>query len=381
MNDFVRRTKAMARKELLHVVRDRRSLGIALVLPVMMLLMFGAALSLDVDQIPLLVYDLDRTAESRELINEFSGSRYFELRGYTTSYRDVEQAFNRGRVLMALVIPANYSENVLRGRKAEVQFLFDGSDSNTASIASGYAEAIARRYGAVLRTQAQQRQGAASSQLAPPIQTDQRVWYNASLESKNYVIPGLSAVILMIISALLSSMTIAREWEDGTMEQLLSTPVRPQEMVLGKMLAYFSIGAVNTLVVVVTGLFVFDVPFRGDVLFLAVCCCVFLTGAMFWGIFVSAVAKNQLLAFQMGILSSFLPSFLLSGFVYAIESMPVVVQQITRIVPARYFVTILKGIMLKGVGVEVLWIPLLFLLIYSTLVFFAASRKLRQKLV
>ena len=194
------------------------------------------------------------------------------------------------------------------------------------------------------------------------------------------MVPGLIAVILQIIAALLTSLTIAREWEMGTMEQLLSTPLRPAEMVLGKMLAYFVVGVADALMAVLVGVFVFTVPLRGSLPLLAVSICVFLVGVLFWGIFVSAVAKTQLAAYQLGVLSSFLPAFLLSGFVYSIETMPPVIQVITHIVPSRYVVTILKGIFLKGVGLRVLWGELGFLALYAAIIFVLATRKVNQKL-
>jgi ABC-2 type transport system permease protein len=224
----------------------------------------------------------------------------------------------------------------------------------------------------------QNRKGAGHAQ--PPVDARLRVWYNSSLESKNYVVPGLIAVILMIIAAMLTSLTIAREWEMGTMEQVLSTPMRPTEMVLGKMLAYFAVGLADTAIVVVAGIAVFRVPFRGSFLMLAVSSCLYLSGALFWGIFVSAWAKTQLMAYQAALISSFLPAFLLSGFVYAIETMPPVIQAITYVVPARYFVTILKGVFLKGVGPRLLWGDLGFLVLYAAIVFLLATRKLNQKL-
>jgi ABC-2 type transport system permease protein len=207
-----------------------------------------------------------------------------------------------------------------------------------------------------------------------------RVWYNSSLESKNYVVPGLIAVILQIIAALLTSLTIAREWEMGTMEQLLSTPLRPAEMVLGKMLAYFVIGVADAAMAVLVGILVFGVPLRGSVPLMALSLCVFLVGVLFWGVFVSAAAKTQLQAYQMGLLSSFLPAFLLSGFVYEIQTMPAVIQVVTYIVPARYVVRLMKGIFLKGVGIEMLWTELAFLSLYATIIFLLAKRKVNQKL-
>ncbi len=373
-----RRTRAVLVKELHHIARDPRSLAMALAAPVMMLVLFGFALSLDVDRIPTLVYDQDGTSASRDLIRQFQGSHYFEILGSVNRYEAIERGIDRNQILMGLVIPWDYSRNLKLGRSAPVQIVIDGSDSNTAGIALGYVDSVVRDYSLALRSDAQNRKGAGAAQ--PPVDARMRVWYNSSLESKNYVVPGLMAVILMIIAALLSSLTIAREREMGTMEQVLSTPLRPAEMVLGKMLAYFLVGVTDAAVTVIVGLLIFQVPFRGSYLMLALSTCLFLFGALFWGIFVSAVSPTQLQAYQIGILTSFLPAFLLSGFVYAIETMPTIIQVITRVVPARYYVTILKGVFLKGVGIGVLWRDLGFLLLYGTIVFLLAVRRLNRKM-
>jgi ABC-2 type transport system permease protein len=373
-----RRLRAMFVKELHHIVRDSRSLGLALFVPVMMLLLYGYALSLDVDRVSTLIYDQDNTQASHDLTDEFRGSKYFEIEGAVADYASIERAIDRNQVLMGVVIPRDYSKLIRSGHDAPVQLLLDGSDSNTASITLGYAESVVRSYSFDVRAQMQNRRG--GERAVPPVDARLRVWYNSSLESKNYVVPGLIAVILQIIAALLTSLTIAREWEMGTMEQLLSTPLRPAEMVLGKMLAYFVLGLADAVLAVLVGLFVFTVPLRGSIPLLALSVCVFLVGVLFWGIFVSAAAKTQLQAYQMGLLSSFLPAFLLSGFVYSIENMPPVIQVISRIVPARYVVTILKGIFLKGVGFRILWGELGFLALYATIVFLLAVRKVNQKL-
>jgi len=374
-----RRTRAVFIKELHHITRDKRSLIMALGVPVMMLLLYGYALSLDVDRIPTLVYDQDRTEASTDLIHQFQGSRYFEIRGFVNGYAPIQRAIDRGDILMAVVIQKDYGRDIGQGRQTPVQILLDGSDSNTASIVEGYAETVVRNYSVTLRTE--RMNARAGEHPQPPVDARLRVWYNSSLESKNYVVPGLIAVILQIIAALLTSLTIAREWEMGTMEQLLSTPLRPVEMVMGKMMAYFVIGLADSAIAVLIGLFVFQVPMRGSLLLLGVSTCMFLFGALFWGIFVSAAAKTQLQAYQMGLLSSFLPAFLLSGFVYSIETMPWVIQVITRVIPARYIVTIMKGVFLKGVGLEVLWGELGLLTLYAAVVFLFATRKLNQKLV
>jgi len=372
-----RRLKAITKKELLHIVRDVRSLLLALVQPIMMLLLFGYALTLDVDRIPTYIYDQDKTPQSRELIDQFRGSRYFHIVQAGNNYRAAEHAIDKSAILLSVVVPRDYAKHLLEGQEADVQLLMDGSDSNTASIALGYAQVLIQSYAVELRSAAQMRKGGQA--LLAPVDPRIRVWYNSDLESKNYIVPGLIAVTMMIIASMLSSLCIAREWENGTMEQLLSTPVRPSELVLGKLIAYFTLGIVDMLICLVVGVFIFQVPLRGSATFLFVTSCLFLFGSLSWGIFLSATTRTQLLAYQLGMLSSFLPAYLLSGFIYSIQNMPKVIQAISVIVPARYFVKILNGVFLKGVGIQFLWGEVAMLVVYAALVFWGASRKMRQK--
>ncbi|HEV2690644.1 MAG TPA: ABC transporter permease [Bryobacteraceae bacterium] len=373
----LRRLNAVTKKELLHIVRDTRSLILALFQPLLMLLLFGYALTLDVDRIPTYIYDLDRTPQSRELIDQFRGSRYFQIVGVVNDYKKIERAVDKSTILLGVVVSHDYARHLLAGEQADVQLLVDGSDSNTASIALGYAQILVQSYAADLRSNAQVRRGGQALRI--PVEPRIRVWYNSDLKSKNFIVPGLIAVTMMIIAAMLSSLTIAREWENGTMEQLLSTPVRPRELVLGKLLAYFALGITDMVISIIVGVFIFQVPFRGSIWFLFFTSCLFLFGALCWGIFLSATAKTQLMAYQLGMLSSFLPGYLLSGFIYAIPNMPKIIQWVSAIVPARYFVRILNGVFLKGVGFQFLWMEVLMLFIYAVLVFLAASRKMKQK--
>jgi ABC-2 type transport system permease protein len=373
----LRRTRAVARKEFLHILRDARSLVMALALPLLMILLFGYALTLDVDRIPAMVLDSDHTPESRELISRFQGSRYFSIIGAAADYRSIEQKVNRDECMLGIVVPQDYAEDVLSGRTPQVQMLFDGSDSNTASIGLGYANGIVQAFAAELRARAQNRMGRDTPFV--PVESRLRIWYNSQLKSKNYIVPGLIGLILMIIGALLTSLTLAREWEMGTMEQLLSTPLRPAEVALGKMSAYFILGLIDMLLTIIVGVGIFDVPQRGSYIFLVLSGCLFLVGALFWGILISALSRSQLIAYQMAMLTSFLPAFLLSGFVFAIENMPIPVQVVTHIFPTRYFVTMLKGIFLRGVGIEVLYVEVLLLGAYALIVFWAATKRLRQK--
>ncbi|MBE0657117.1 MAG: ABC transporter permease [Bryobacteraceae bacterium] len=372
-----RRLRAVFRKEGLHIIRDPRSLMVALSVPVVMILLFGYALTLDVDQIPTVIYDQDHSPESRALIEEFKGSRFFSVTETLDGHAAIRRGIDHSHTLLGVVIPGDFSRSLAREREASVQLIIDGSDSNTASIAAGYAEALVMSHSAQLRDAALKHRGL--GELKMPIDARIRVLYNHELKSKNFIIPGIIAVVLMIISALLTSLTIAREWESGTMEQLLSTPVRPVELLLGKLCAYFVLGMADVALALVVGVGVFDVPLRGNVLLLIATSALFLFGALCWGIFLSTVARSQLLAFQMSIVSSFLPAFILSGFIFAIENMPVVIQQITRIIPARYFVTILQGVFLKGTGLQVLWVEVVFLIVYGAIIFMIASRAMRQK--
>jgi ABC-2 type transport system permease protein len=373
-----RRTWAVARKEVLHIVRDVRSLALALALPALLLLLFGYALTLDVDRIPTIVYDADQSPLSRRLIARFEGSRYFQIIDVADKYAIIDRGINRDRCQLGVVIPRDYSRKLQAGREADIQLLFDGSNSNTASIALGYATALLQAYTAEIISEAQNLKGGGTYRA--PLEGRLRVWYNSELKSKNYIVPGLIAVIIMIIASLLTSLTIAREWEMGTMEQLLSTPVRAQEIVLGKMSAFFALGIIDMLIALAAGVGIFKVPLRGSVLFLFVGSCIFLVGALCWGILLSALTRSQLLAYQLGMLTSFLPAFILSGFIFAIENMPAVIQIITYIFPARYFIIILKGVFLRGVGLEVLWAEVALLLVYASVVFFVATRRLRQKI-
>lgn len=372
-----RRTKAVARKEMFHVYRDPRSLAMALAVPLVMLLLFGYALTLDVDRIPTLVYDADNSPQSRDVIDLFRASRYFEVLGQPQSYAEIEDQINKNQCLLGVVIPTDFAKDLDSGNRGQVQLLLDGSDSNTASIALGYADALLQQHSLTLQTRWFDRQG--GQEFKTPVDARMRVWYNSELKSKNYIVPGLICVILMIISALLTSLTIAREWEMGTMEQLLSTPLRPAEIVLGKMAAFFVIGFIDTVVAVAIGVFIFGVPFRGNTLLLMATVIIFLFGVLCWGILISAATRSQLKAYQLGMLTSFLPAFLLSGFVYDIENMPAIIRFITLIVPARYLVTLLKGIFLKGIGLSILFTEVIFLIVYALLVFLIATRILGRK--
>jgi ABC-2 type transport system permease protein len=372
------RLLAVSRKEFLHVRRDPRSLGLGIAIPVVLLLLFGYVLTLDVDKVPLAIRDLNRTPESRELMSRFEGSRYFQVALRAEGYPEVEAAIDDGRVLAALVIPEDFAARIRSDRPAVVQLLLDASEANTATIALGYAEAVVSGYSADLEVRWAQAKGLQG--IRPPLDVRSRVWFNTDLESRNFIVPGLISVIMMIIAALLTSLTVAREWEQGTMEQLIATPVTAPELILGKLLPYFVIGMVDLAVAVAMGKYLFHVPMRGSLPLLFGIAAVFLVGALSLGMLFSVVARSQLPASQMAMAFTFLPSYLLSGFVFSIDSMPPVVRAVTYIVPSRYFVKVIKGIYLKGVGLGTLAVDTALLLVFGAAMVLAAIRLFRKKL-
>ena len=374
----LRRLWAVARKESLHIRRDPRSLLLAIGIPMFMLVMFGEALTLDVDRVPFVVWDQSRSGESRELISRFSATRYFDHRGPATDYREVEHAIDSREAMLALVVPPDFAAKLAAGRPAGVQAIVDGSDSNTAGLVLGYTQTIVAGFNQQLSLE-QVRRSTGSVPIAA-LELRPRVWFNADLESRNFIVPGIMAVIMGLIAALLTSLTIAREWERGTMEQLISTPVKPAELILGKLLPYAGLGLLNMTIAVLMAVFFFQVPLRGSVPLLFGVGMVFVVATLAQGIFISTIARQQLLASQLAMISTFLPAFLLSGFAFAIANMPLPVQGVTHIVPARYFVSLVKGIFLRGVGLETLWRDALALVAFAVLLIGLSIRKTRKTL-
>jgi ABC-2 type transport system permease protein len=375
----IRRIRALTKKEFIQMSRDIRSLGGALFIPLLMIFLFGYALSLDVDRIPMLVLDRDLTPASREFIHRLADSRYFTLVRYLKRDSEIDDAMARGKALMVLVIPNGFASQVKKGLKAPVQAVFDGSDANTATIALGYLKAVAAGFDLNLQEKRLRRAGLKMVDM--PLEVRIRVWFNPELKSKNFIIPGLTAVIMMAICSLMTALSVSREKETGTLEQLISTPISSFELLVGKLLPYLAVGLVDLALVVGAGVLIFGVPFRGSYLQLLVIALIFLIGTLSWGLFISVISKSQLQASQLAVLSAFLPSFLLSGFIYPIENMPLILQLITFVVPARYFVEILKGLFLQGVGLAVLWPQVLALVIYAVLILNLARKRFTKRLL
>jgi len=353
------RLLAMADKEARQLRRDRRSLVLAFLLPVMLLVIFGYAISWDVRDIRTVVLDNDNSRHSRALLDAFRASGYFILRRNLSNYKEIDTRFDGVNTQLAILIPADFSEKLNTGKPAEVQAIVDGSDANTATIILSYTRAITQSY--ALDTLLRGREA------HQPVRLESRVWYNEELLSKNMIVPGLVAVIMMIVAAMLTSLTIAREWERGTMEQLAATPVSRTEVVIGKLLPYLAIGLIDVVVSSMLGVWIFDVPFQGNVLLFMVMSTFFLIGALGLGFIISAVGRSQLMATQVAMIITFLPAFLLSGFMYSISVMPQPLQSFTYLIPARYFIVVTRGIFLKGVGPEALWVQGTLMIIFAAI--------------
>jgi len=370
---------AMARKEVVQILRDTRSLIIVVIMPVILVLLFGYGVNLDQKHLPIYVWDREGSQESQDLLKRFQASDYFDVIRVVNSYPELLRAIDDGRIRMALVIPWNFSQAVHDGGGTAVQALVDATDDNTANVAMGYAQAIVQGYSSQVQLEWLQQRGQAAQ--PPPLRVETRTWYNEDLESSAFIIPGVLALVMSVIGAFLTSLTIAREWERGTMEQLVSTPVTPLEIMLGKLAPYFLIGMFDVVVCALLALYWFHVPFRGSFVALLISSALFMVVVLALGFFISVVAKNQLAASQMALLATFLPAFLLSGFLYAIEQMPVILQWITRILPARYYVSLLKKIFLKGTATSLLYADLIPLTIFALVLTVLATRSFHKRLV
>ncbi len=366
----IRRLTAVIKKEFIHILRDTRSLAMAFLMPVILLFIFGYGITLDIKSLNMAVYDMDKTAESRKLTDRFRASGYFDIIAAVNGTREIDRLIDRNIAHMVIVIPEGFGGSVKKGTPTDIQAIYDGSDANTTSIAMGYTEAITSRYS--LSKMAKDPSGQIDLRL--------RVWYNPELKSRWFIIPGLIAIIMGVISALLTSLTVSREWEQGTMEQLLSTPIHPVELFLGKITPYFLIGIIDVLISVAVGVWIFGVPLRGSFLFLLAVSSLFLVGGLSLGIFISTAAKSQLVASQAAFVLTLLPAFMLSGFLYSIDNMPVFIQKITYAVQSRYFVTIMKDIFLKGNDPSVLIREILFLCAFTAVVFTAAIKKFKKNI-
>ncbi|MGD1153404.1 MAG: ABC transporter permease [Syntrophales bacterium] len=349
----LRNIQAVTRKEFYHLTRDFRSLYLAFALPLLLILLFGYALSLDVDNVETVVVDHDNTDLSRDFIQHIGASPYFHIGAHLPNTNAATEYLDRGRAILAIIIPPNWTRDIRSDRAAPLQVLLDGSDPSFANITRGYVNAFISQYNQKLLIAFLNRQG--MEQIKPPISGRIRVWFNEDLESRNFIIPGIIAVIIMIVGAMLTSLVIAREYENGTMETIKSLPLSAGDLLIGKAIPYFFVGLTDVLISILMGQVLFGVVMKSSFWLMILASSIYLSVALTLGLLISSVTKTQLLANQGAILLTYLPSLLLSNFVFPVINMPKVLQLVTYVVPATYYVNILSGLYLRNLGLAHLW--------------------------
>ena len=367
---------AVGTKELRQILRDKRTLLILLFIPAFFLLLYGYALNFDIRNVSLVVKDQDRSTKSRELVSAFVNSGYFNLVGYVDSDREIDRLIDEGRVRTVLTIPSGLAGRLAQKQSVVVQVIIDGDNANTASVVMGYARALIGEYSA-----AQMAPVAVSLPGAsiPTIAVEPRVWYNPQLRSTLFLVPGLIAYIAMITAVVSTALSVVREKERGTMEQVRMAPLSPLPYIIGKTLPYLAISFVSALMIIFSAMLLFELPMRGSWWLLCSAIGLFLVGAQAQGLLISTIAQTQQVAFQVALLSSLLPTMILSGFIFPIPSMPGVVQAITHIVPARYFIVALRSIVLKGADITAFWQDMVALVIFATVALGLAAIRLRRE--
>lgn len=372
------RLAALVRKEMVQIRRDSRSLLIVVAMPVLLMLAFGYGVSFDIKHIPVCVFDREGSQQSQDFLKHFQASEYFNVVKTVNTFPALIHAIDAIECRLAIVIPHDFSLKLRTGGPVSVQALLDATDNNTANVSISYSEAVVQAYSQRLQLEWLNRQG--QFMIQPPLSVDVRTWFNEDLESMDNIVPGVVAIVMAVIGSFLTSLTIAREWERGTMEQLISTPVTSLEVMIGKLVPYFLIGMLDTGLCAGMGVWWFHVPFRGQWSVLLISSTLFLMVVLSLGYVISVVARSQLAASQAALLATFLPAFLLSGFIYPIDQMPTVIQLITHIIPARYFMTITRDVFLKGTSIPLLLDDLIALAVFAIVLTVIATRSFKKKL-
>ena len=356
------RILAISKKEVRQLMRDKRMLYVLFVFPFVLLVLFGFAINFDVHHIKMFVYDQDKSIDSREFVNRLTSSNYFDIEGYLNAEKEIRGVLDRGNAQVVLVFPREFSKDIHAGRDAQLQILVEGVNANTASIVSNYMTLATATFSQNITANILARKGGKSGL---PLNVEARFWFNADLNSILYLIPGLISMILIITAVVSISLSLVREKERGTIEQINVSPLSSMELLLGKTIPYTVISLVISGIILVAGYFLFGMPIKGSIILLFFSTLIFLFASLNMGIFVSAISDSQQVAFQISTMVSLLPTFILSGFVFPIESMPPVIQVLTNITPAKFFIIILRDILLKGVGLGAFWPQLIYLLLFA----------------
>ncbi len=370
------RTIAIAKKEIRQIKRDIRLLFVIFFFPVFLLIIFGYAVNFDVKNINIAVYDQDKSQMSREFIKSFSTSEYFDLKYYIDNDKQVNKFLDEKTVQCVVIIPNNFTKNLKSSKDIDLQFLIDGVDGNTAAIIQNYVNAITISYNQKITAEMLALTG---RKLYQPISLESRFWFNPDLETTRFLIPGLIAMLLIVIAVVTVSLSLVREKEKGTMEQLNVSPLSSIELLLGKNFPYVVLALINAAFILVAGYLLFGIEVKGSMLLLFITTLIFLLASTSIGIFVSVVSNSQQIAFTMATFLSLLPSVILSGFIFPIDSMPMAIQVLTNITPAKFFIVILRAIMLRGVGLEAFWEQVIYLLIFATFMMILSTLISRKK--
>jgi ABC-2 type transport system permease protein len=351
-----RRIYVVIVKEMRQILRDPISLILLFILPAFLIFIFGYAINLDIRKIPMAVLDNDHTENSRTLIDRFVTSGYFVLQKRLFSEHEINRLLDRGEVKVVIKIPANFQRDIYKGKSTPVQILIDGTDNNTATVVMGYAKTIMQEHSRDVLFEILRNSGSGIQLTAvPTIDVRPNIWYNPELRSVNFLVPGLIAIIMMVVGVVAMSVSIVREKERGTIEALMVSPLRPAELMVGKIVPYIVIAFVDLLSILLLGRYFFDVPFRGDFALFLLLSLIFLASALAMGLYISSIAKTCQVAWLISFLATILPSIILSGFIFPIRNMPQIIQVVTYILPVRYFIIIVRGIILKGVGLSTLY--------------------------
>jgi ABC-2 type transport system permease protein len=366
------------RKEFIHIVRDPRTLAVMFVTPLMQLILLGYAASTDVRDVPLAVYDQDRSPQSRELVEAFVQSGQFAVHRYVSSERELAALVDEGVARAGLIVPPTYAASLLGGRGAQVVFVLDGSDPTVASSSLSAARLIGQSVATDMQQRALERRGQAAS-IGQPLEVRTRVWYNPDMTSAVFMVPGLIGLVLQMQATLLTSSAIVRERERGTIEQLIVTPIRPLELIIGKILPYALVALLIAVEVLLAGTFWFGVPIKGSVLLLLGITCLFLISTLAIGLLISTVANTQQEAFLLTFLT-LLPSVFVSGFIYPIAAMPAFLQALSGVIPLTYFLVVVRGIVIKGVDLASLGPQIVALTIFGAVLIVLAATRFRKRL-
>ncbi len=370
---------SIIRKEFIQIRRDPRTLGLVMFLPIFMLIIYGYGITFDVRNVSLALYDADRTPESREIIKDFINSGYFSLAYVAGSEKGIDHALNRNIATIGLIIHPRLMEGIKSSQERKIQLILDGTDSNTATIALGYAQAIIRRRSAEIISERLDRAGLRVPFDTPLLEDRLRIWFNEELKSSLFIVPGIIAIITMIMGSVLTSLTVVLEKERGTIKQISISPVRPSQFLIGKLVPYILISFADMILIIILGYILFHVPIKGSLILLMIAAFIYLISILMIGIFVSTVTDTPEGAMMLAVIISLLPSILLSGFVFPIENMPKWIQVVTYIVPARYFLDIIRGIFLKGIGFQLLWKSFLWLSCISLGLFMISTLRFRRE--